>query len=90
MSKLQKSTVTALIINKEIHVLVRERFPKTNGVCNKCSLYDSCWRDTENPAYSDLCIPSSGHEGWYFVRALWIPENKTKELVRQINDCVDI
>ena len=90
MSKLQKNTGTALIINEEIHVLVRERLPKENGVCNKCSLYDECWKDTETPMYSSLCIPSSGYEGWYFVRSLFTDERKTKELVRQINDCVDI
>ena len=90
MNKLQKNPDTVLVINTEIHVLVREKLPKTNGVCHKCSLYDSCWKDTETPAYSDLCIPPSGYEGWFFVRSLWTPENKTRELVRQINDCVDI
>lgn len=90
MSKLQKNPGTALIINEEIHVLVRERLPKENGVCHKCSLYDECWKDTETPMYSSLCIPSSGYEGWFFVRSLFTDERKTRELVRQINDCVDI
>lgn len=90
MSKLQKNPETALIINGEIHVLVREKNPKENGVCHKCSLYDECWKDTETPMYSDLCIPPSGYEGWFFVRSLFTDERKTKELVRQINDCVDI
>ncbi len=90
MSKLQKNPDTALIINNEIHVLVREKLPKTNGVCHKCSLYDSCWKDTVNPAYSDLCIPESGYEGWFVVRSLFTTNYKTRELVRLINECVDI
>lgn len=90
MSKLQKNPDTVLVINTEIHVLVREKYPQTNGVCHKCSLYDNCWKDTETPAYSDLCIPSSGYEGWYFVRSIFTDDRKTRELVRQINDCVDI
>lgn len=90
MSKLKKNPDTVLVVNGEIHVLVREKIPTTNILCLKCSLYDSCWKDTETPKYTDLCIPLTGYEGWYFVRSLFTPENKTRELVRQINDCVDI
>lgn len=90
MSKLQKNPDTVMIINGEIHVLVREKFPYTNDVCHKCSLYDECWKEKGNPRYYDLCLPPSGYEGWFFVRSLFTDERKTKELVRQINDCVDI
>lgn len=90
MSKLQKNQGTALIINGEIHVLVREKIPKENGVCYKCSLYYECCIDTDKPRYSGLCIPPSEYEGWFFVRSLLTTEYKAKELVRQINECVDI
>ena len=90
MRKLQKNPDTVLIIKSEIHVLVMEKFPGTNFVCPKCSLYDSCWREEETPLYSDLCKPTLDDGRWYFVRSLFTPENKTRELVRQINDCVDI
>ena len=90
MSKLQKNPDTVLIINEEIHVLVREKFPKKNDVCHKCSLYGSCWRDMETPMYSDLCIPPSGNEGWYFVRSLFTDERKTRRLIELIHESVEI
>lgn len=90
MSKLQKNTDTVLIINGEIYILVREKFPKENGVCHKCSLYDECWKDTETPMYTNLCIPSSGYEGWFFERSLLIDEDKTRRLVELIHEAVVI
>ena len=80
------SEETALIINSEVYYLVREKEKTTNDVCSKCYLYDSCWNDGSITRYKDLCIPSDGDEGWFFVSSCLLTEYEAKKLVGLINE----
>lgn len=77
---------TALIIDSEVYYLVREKKKTTNNVCSKCYLQNTCWEDSNIPRYRDLCVPSSGYEGWFFVSNYILSKYRVKKMVESINE----
>lgn len=87
MSKYVLNEETALVLNGEVYVLVKESNPTSNEVCGKCSLYDKCWQSDETLKYSGLCITEDDDQSWFFQRHLIFSSKGGRDLVRLINKC---
>lgn len=87
MSKYVLNESTALVVNDEVYVLVREKEVTKNSVCEQCSLIDVCIDDGESHHLSALCMPEESDGRWFFLRLLNYTEKGGKDLVRIINKC---
>lgn len=85
MSEYVLSEDTALIVNREVYVLAREKEVTNNTVCGKCDLYDKCIDIEDNHKFASLCMPNENDQRWFFKRNSYYPWYDVEQLVKSIN-----